>query len=73
MFSCVTRSKPLTAEKELTVALSTRISKSMFEELKIVLPKSSHINKADYLRDLVRLDLKNRKQIADLGTNHATT
>jgi len=51
------------AEKEQTVAVSTRISKSMFQELKSVLPKSSHINLADYLRDLIRLDLKSRKQV----------
>ena len=53
------------AEKDQTIAVSTRISKSMFQELKTVLPESSHINLADYLRDLIRLDLKSRKQIAD--------
>ena len=58
------------AEKEQTVAVSTRISKSMFQELKSVLPKSSHINLADYLRDLIRLDLKSRKQSANIETNH---
>ena len=61
MFSDETEGKLVITEKERTVAVSTRISNGMFQELKSFLPTSSHINIADYIRDLIRTDLKSQE------------
>jgi len=66
MFSDETEGKLVITEKERTVAVSTRISNGMFQELKSFLPTSSHINIADYIRDLIRTDLKTKKQTGQL-------
>ena len=66
MFSDETEGKLVITEKERTVAVSTRISNGMFQELKSFLPTSSHINIADYIRDLIRTDLKAKKQTGQL-------
>ena len=66
MFSDETEGKLVITEKEQTVAVSTRISNGMFQELKSFLPTSSHINIADYIRDLIRTDLKAKKQTGQL-------
>jgi len=42
-----------------TITVSTRISKPMLEEIKKVMG-NGHLNVSDYLRDLVRKDLKEK-------------
>ena len=43
-----------------TVPVSTRITRSMRRAINEVLQVNAHINTADYLRDLIRLDLNSR-------------
>jgi len=48
-------------KKEIgTIPVATRISKPMLEGIHLILKINSHINTADYIRDLIRRDLENR-------------
>ena len=43
-----------------TIPVSTRITKSMHNAVLRLVGADSHLNVADYLRDLIRRDLENR-------------
>jgi len=43
-----------------TVCISTRITKSMAKAVDDVIKNDGHVNRADYLRDLIRADLAKR-------------
>jgi Arc/MetJ-type ribon-helix-helix transcriptional regulator len=47
------------ATKE-TISIGTRITKVMQKSVEQVLQTDGHVNKADYVRDLIRKDLEKR-------------
>jgi metal-responsive CopG/Arc/MetJ family transcriptional regulator len=40
--------------------MSTRVSKRMAKEVDNIINNDGHVNRADYLRDLIRQDLEKR-------------
>jgi Arc/MetJ-type ribon-helix-helix transcriptional regulator len=46
-----------------TVCISTRVTKSVAEAIDQILAHDGHVNRADYLRDLVRADLAKREMM----------
>lgn len=43
-----------------TVCVSTRVTESMYKAIEKVLQDNGHVSIADYLRDLIRVDLEKR-------------
>lgn len=43
-----------------TITVSTRVTGPMSKGIQTVLEKDTHINTADYIRDLIRRDLEGR-------------
>ena len=49
-----------------TVPIGTRITEAMQKGITQVLSSDGHVNKADYLRDLIRKDLEKRGLLSKL-------
>jgi len=53
-------------KKEIeTIPVATRITQPMLKGIQTVLASNAHINIADYVRDLIRQDLKDRGIIVE--------
>jgi Arc/MetJ-type ribon-helix-helix transcriptional regulator len=47
-------------ENKETIPIGTRITEAMQKAIEQVLLTDGHVNRADYVRDLIRKDLENR-------------
>lgn len=57
-------------KKEIeTIPVATRITKPMLRGIQTILATDSHINIADYVRDLIRRDLEERGIVTERETS----
>ena len=53
-----------------SVVIGARVSRRMYKAILKLLQQGSHISVSDYLRDVLRRDLKERGLLAEGGSNN---